>query len=188
MSIPAFENGALPPGEFEVTVDELEASYLVTGHGLNREDWHVAHRAKLVQNLRRVSELLRLTGMVSALYVNGSFVQLVDSPSDVDCYFVLHDELLWDDGHLQSRLRDLDPDGGWDWTTLKRCGAKTRKPLFWCRYRVDLVPELGGPSGIWGRDGSLLTYTEAFQQRTDTGAPKGVLRISFLDPHSSDSR
>lgn len=177
MRIPACVDGVLPPGETVTSVDEIEDSYFVTGRGLPRPEWDVDGRRELVQNLRKVVELFRRTEMVSSIFVDGSFVSWVDSPSDIDCYFKLRDIAYWDDGLLDGKLRELDPEGGWSWTELCTCGAKVRKPRFWCTYRIDLFPELGESSGIKGRDGSELTFAEAFRQRTDTGAAKGVLRI-----------
>jgi len=50
--LPAFgEDGLLPPGDYELTLDELEQSHLVTGLD-DGEPWSKKHRAFLVSNLR----------------------------------------------------------------------------------------------------------------------------------------
>jgi Family of unknown function (DUF6932) len=52
MSLPAFTGeGLLPAFDFSVTVDELRASYLVTGDGIDSPTWDGAWRASLVNNL-----------------------------------------------------------------------------------------------------------------------------------------
>jgi hypothetical protein len=117
--------------------------------------------------------------MVTSVVVAGSFVQLRDAPSDIDAYFELRNLEDWDSGAFELSMQKLDPTGGWCWSpsALIRCGAKTRKLPFWCRYRVDLYPDTQGPCGIKGRTGKELTIAEAFRQCSDSGVPKGVLRI-----------
>jgi hypothetical protein len=46
MSLPAFTaEGLLPAFDFPVTLDELRASFLVTGEGVNSPTWDSAWRA-----------------------------------------------------------------------------------------------------------------------------------------------
>jgi hypothetical protein len=51
MPLPAFTaEGLLPAFDFPVTLDELRASYLVTGDGVDSPTWDSAWRARLANN------------------------------------------------------------------------------------------------------------------------------------------
>lgn len=72
--------GALPPGRFQVTLDELRASQFVTGSQYRQElfaEWEVA------------TQVLRETVPVCVAWVGGSFVTDRDEPNDVDTVYIL---------------------------------------------------------------------------------------------------
>lgn len=178
--IPFNERGVLP-SDVEATLDEIQKSYLVTGQGLRLEGWDVAQRLFLVQNLRIVVDKFRQAGGVRDIFIDGSFVEDKLSPGDIDGYFVLEDRRDWATGAFQQRLAALDAPGIWSWSRdhRRRCQSAEKKLPFWCRYRVELYPDLGLPSDILGPDGRPLRYPEAFRQRTDTMEPKGILRLKL---------
>lgn len=163
------------------TLDEIRESMLVTGAGLRASEWHVQQRLELVNNLQIVVEKFKQAGGVAEIYVDGSFVEEKDSPSDIDGYFILTDDRDWISGAFQKRIALLDEPGVWSWdkNDRRRCQSFVEKPPFWCRYRVELYPDLGLPSDIMGPDGRFLPYSEAFRQRTDTMEPKGIIRLQF---------
>jgi hypothetical protein len=87
--IPDFdEDGLLPPGDYEVSLEELHRSTLVMGSEKQRENWDAAWRAQLVRNLERLSRQLWSVS-IRDIYVDGSFVEDKDHPNDIDGYFVL---------------------------------------------------------------------------------------------------
>ena len=100
--LPAFSNeGLLPPGDYELTIEELKKSVLVVGPGATRPDWDFAHRLKLGNNLEIVARQLWEAGIME-IYINGSFVERKNRPNDIDGYFVcdLRDHLsgTWSGG------------------------------------------------------------------------------------------
>ena len=77
--------GLLPPGDFEVTLEELRASILVLGPGDPSEwpDWDGLWRQKLVANLEVMVKQLWDVG-VTEIFVDGSFAEDEDHPNDID--------------------------------------------------------------------------------------------------------
>lgn len=52
MSLPPFtRQGVLPPGDYEMTIDELRSSHLVTGSKPRSPSWNSVWRERLVNNL-----------------------------------------------------------------------------------------------------------------------------------------
>jgi hypothetical protein len=52
IALPSFDtDGLLPPGDYELTFEELRASILVSGSGDRSPTWDSAWRASLVGNL-----------------------------------------------------------------------------------------------------------------------------------------
>jgi hypothetical protein len=74
--IPDFEDGVLPEGIHDCTLDELEKRL---GH-FGRTD----QRDRLTKKLKEFIVEARLAGFVSAVIVNGSYVTAKDAPSDID--------------------------------------------------------------------------------------------------------
>src|SRR5262249_55155983 len=80
--------GLLPPGDYELTLEELRASWLVGGpREGSYPTWDREWRAKLVGNLSvLVGQLLHVG--VRHIFIDGSFVEDKDHPNDIDGYFV----------------------------------------------------------------------------------------------------
>lgn len=54
MELPTFmEDGLLPPGDFELTLDQLRQSLLVVGPASGYANWDSSWRAQLVDHLER---------------------------------------------------------------------------------------------------------------------------------------
>ena len=112
--IPAFiEDGLLPPGDYEVTLEELRGSMLVVGPGVAYPSWDEEWRARLVDNLAIMVKQLWGVG-VTEIFVDGSFVEDKDHPNDIDGYFEC-DLMELASGRLQRALNLLDPHKVWTW-------------------------------------------------------------------------
>jgi len=71
MVLPNFTaEGLLPPGDHELTIGELRASYLVTGEGVDAPEWDSDRRAQLVDNVELFVRQLWQVG-VNRIFVNG---------------------------------------------------------------------------------------------------------------------
>lgn len=178
LSTVSFTGAGLLPHDVQTTLEDLEASWLVSGVGVPLDDWSVDLRRDLVQNLRRVVELFEAAGGVDELWINGSFVEQNPAPGDIDGYFTLLDPKEWRSRAFQQRLELRDP-GIWTWKEQDRrqCWSPERKPPFWCKYRVELYPDLGRPSDIQAADGTFLLYRDAFRQQTRTSERKGIVKL-----------
>ncbi len=74
MGIPALqENGELPPGEHQASLDEVEAVY---GSSTDR-------RKLLMRGLREAANNFEFSG-VRTLWINGSFITDKEDPNDID--------------------------------------------------------------------------------------------------------
>jgi hypothetical protein len=181
MAIPSFNQYGVLPDDVDATLDEIENSFLVTGAGLDLPDWAAQSRKSLVDNLRTVVTIFRDVGGVKDIFVNGSFVTERESPSDIDGYFTLVDVTEWRSGEFQRRLNERDPSVTPIWTWRKEdrvsCFTPSKRPPYWCRYFVDLQPDLGLRSDILGPDGTFLTIPDAFRQVTETRTRKGIIRL-----------
>ena len=88
--IPAFEpDGLLPPGDSEVSFDQLRKSILVTGPGDSAEysNWDRNWRLHLVDNLELLTRQLWQVD-IREVYADRSFAEDKDHPNDIDGYFV----------------------------------------------------------------------------------------------------
>jgi hypothetical protein len=95
--IPPFEaDGLLPPGDYEVSFDELCQCVLVLGPGGSAMSptWDSGWRAKLVGNLEILTRQLWQVG-VTEVFADGSFAEDKDHPNDIDGYFVCGLDPLW---------------------------------------------------------------------------------------------
>ena len=179
--LPPFNSdGLLPPGEYELTLDELEASHLVVGVG-GDEPWAIKTRRQLVQNLRILVAQLWQVG-VTNIFIDGSFVENKPKPNDIDGYFECK---LMDlaTGDLQQALNELDPHRCWTWAqTARRADhSSTKRQLpMWHIYRVELYPHANARttnSGIRDEHGNELQFPAAFRRERDTGRQKGIVKI-----------
>src|ERR1700732_4902670 len=86
-SLPPFTlDGVLPPGDYALSLAELGTSTLVTGSTNGSTTWDVPWRTRLVRNLGVMAAQLWQVG-ITAIFVDGSFVEDKDHPNDIDGYF-----------------------------------------------------------------------------------------------------
>jgi hypothetical protein len=180
-ALPPFTaDGLLPPGDYELTIEQLRASFLVAGpvHPPGSTTWDSAWRATLVDNLEVLVRQLWRVGL-GEIYVDGSFAEDKDHPNDIDGYFVCGlDDLA--SGRLQRELKLLDPYKVWTWDPASRRpyrGYPKRQLPMWHRYRVELYPHYGQPSGIRDRHGHELEFPSAFRQSRRDGKLRGIIKI-----------
>ena len=170
-------DGLLPPGDYELTLDQLRVSMLVDGPA-NARRWNTGWRRKLVDNLTVMVGHLVKVG-ITDIFIDGSFVEQKDVPNDIDGYFVC-DAVQWTSGKLRRRLRAQDR--AWTWEPMRRrpfrAYAKPQLPM-WHKYRVELFPEFGQFCGILDAAGRPLTFAQAFRRSRSFG-PKGIVKIRGL--------
>lgn len=182
MRVPAFNaDGLLPPGDYEVTLEELRESVLVGGPEEGYPNWDREWRLQLVENLGIMVGQLWEVG-ITEIFVNGSFVEDKDHPNDIDGYF----ECGFVDvatGALQRKLNALDPYKVWTWDANSRRPYRNQPKLqlpMWHRYRVELYPhyvDLPQPSGIRDEFGNDLLFPAAFRNSRREHKPKGILKL-----------
>lgn len=176
--IPPFDENGVLPRDAVVTPQELLGSHLVTGEGVDDPGWDAGWRRELAMRVEHVFGLFRRAGGIDEFWIDGSFVEMVGRPGDIDAYFTLEDPREW--LTLPGRLNALEGEELWTWDPAVRRiypGSILPKPPFWGRYRVDVYPDLGRPSGIFDYDGAPLTFAQAFRQQRDTFARKGIVRL-----------
>ncbi|GAB3798015.1 DUF6932 family protein [Virgibacillus kimchii] len=169
--------GLLPPGDYMLTIRELEKSLLVTGPEDGTvwdEDW----RSYLVSQLKIMVKQFWSVG-ISEIFINGSFVENKAHPNDIDGYFECD---IMDLPIIQRELNIMEPSKIWTWDSRARKPYKgyTKKQLpMWHKYRVELYPHYGdGPNtGIRDKYGNNLLFPSAFRQTRDTFKPKGIIKI-----------
>ncbi len=180
--VPNFNSdGLLPPGEYEVTLAGLRGSILVNGDGTS-PTWDREWRSKLVDNVGILAAQLRSVGF-PVLYIDGSFVENKDHPNDVDCYFDCFepdDFIRLASGELLDSLNLIDPYKVWTWRNEDRRPypgyAKKQLPM-WHKYRVEIYPNTGRPSGIHDGKGKSLRFDQAFRLSRFEDKPKGVIKL-----------
>lgn len=181
--LPPFnEQGVLPPGDYELSLNALEGSYLVTGGW--REEWDAPWRRQLVRNLRTLVGQLRSVG-ITEIYADGSFVEDKPHPSDIDGYFVVADSDLYLSGELERLLNERDPFRAWTWDPDSRrydpSTGKRQLPM-WHEYHVELYPHWAGAAcGIRDRHGNELEFPAAFRLSRRNWEPRGIIRIGGAD-------
>jgi hypothetical protein len=181
-TIPNFtDDGLLPPGDYEVTLDELKLSLLVEGP----DDvdayprWDVPWRGHLVDNLEILVGQLWQVG-ITEIFIDGSFAEDKDHPNDIDGYFVC-DLMRLASGDLERELNLLDPHKIWTWDPAARRpyqGYPKKQLPMWHEYRVELYPHYSGlPSGISDQYGHELEFPSAFRRSRRDGKPRGIIKI-----------
>jgi hypothetical protein len=184
--IPTFEaDGLLPPGDYEVSFDELRQSVLVLGPGDPKDypSWDGVWRERLVSNLETLTRQLWQVG-IKEIYADGSFAEDKDHPNDIDGYFVCDLPRLAS-GELTRQLNLLDPDKVWTWDPVSRKpyrGYPKKQLPMWHRYRVELyphVPGLGQGVGIFDKFGHELEFPAAFRQSRRDGKPRGIVKVKY---------
>lgn len=179
MTIPNFQDGVLPVGDYEATFDELRSCVLVSGCGELKQNWDKDWRSKLVDNLEVMVRQLWEVGIVN-IFIDGSFVEDKDHPNDIDGYFECgFDEFV--SGKLQTALNLLDEDKIWTWDphTRKPYPGYDKKQLpMWHKYRVEFYPHAEGiMSGIKDKHGNELDFPAAFRLSRSNDKPKGIIKI-----------
>jgi len=187
--IPQFEpDGLLPPGDYEVSFEELRRSVLVLGPGDPKDypHWDAAWRERLVNNLEVLTRQLWQVG-IREVFADGSFAEDKDHPNDIDGYFVCDLERLRT-GRLEQELNLLDPFKVWTWDPASRRpyrGYPKKQLPMWHKYRIELyphVPGLGIGCGIVDRHGNELEFPAAFRQSRRDGKLRGIVKIQNGGP------
>jgi hypothetical protein len=172
------DDGLLPPGDYELTFEQLRSSVLVLGPGPDRPNWDTAWRASLVDNLEVLVRQLWAVG-IDQVFVDGSFAEDKEHPNDIDGYFVCEMRRLVS-GALERELNRLDPFKVWTWDPASRRrtrgSAKAQLPM-WHRYRVELYPHIGQLCGVRDRYGNELEFPSAFRLSRRDGRPRGIVKI-----------
>jgi hypothetical protein len=172
---PFTDSGVLPPGDYELTFNQLRGSPLVVGPP-ERPDWDMRWRLTLV-NLAEVLVSHLWAEGIGDVFLDGSFVEDKAHPHDIDGYFVCDAAGLVD---LQARLNARDPLQSWTWSRASRRpspdSAKAQLPM-WHNYRTELYPHFGQFSGILGPLGHPLQFPEAFRRSRSELREKGIVRI-----------
>lgn len=175
-------DGVLPPGDYGMTLDELEESILVLGPGQPKDHpvWDAAWRHELVKNLRVMVGQLQKVG-ISEIFIDGSFVEDKDHPNDIDGYFVC-DPLRFASGQLEHDLNLIDPAKCWTWDHKTRKAyrgyPKLQLPM-WHAYRVELYPHYTGLMAGIDAHGNALEFPAWFRQRRTNGQAKGIIKINL---------
>lgn len=168
----------LPPGEYELTLEQLRTSMLVVGPEGLRERWDDYWRATLVDNLAIMVGQLRQVG-ITEIFIDGSFTEDKDHPNDIDGYFVC-DMMRLARGDLERDLNLIDPRKVWTWDPASRRphrgSSKLQLPM-WHQYRIEMYPHWGQGSGIRDEHGHELEFPSAFRQSRRDGSPKGIIKI-----------
>ena len=172
------EDGLLPPGDYELTLDEIRASILVRGPRPILPVWDAGWRRRLVDNLGILVRQLWEVG-IEEIFIDGSFVEDKAHPNDIDGYFCCALQDLAS-GELERRLNGLDPYKVWTWDPASRRpyrGSATKQLPMWHQYRVELYPHWGQPSGSRDRYGNELGFPAAFRIARRNDRPRGIVRV-----------
>src|SRR5580692_9425786 len=108
--IPLFQSdGLLPPGDYEVSFEELRQSPLGLGNSNQGATgaWDAAWRTLLIDNLEVLAKQLWKIG-IREIFADGSFAEDKAHPNDIDGYFVCDLKDLAS-GALAQKLNLLDP-------------------------------------------------------------------------------
>jgi hypothetical protein len=102
--LPRFDaDGLLPPGNYELTIDQLKTSMLVVRPGPDYPHWDVRWRIQLACALDLLAGQLWQVGITSSICIGGTFVEDRNHPHDIDGYFYCDDRECRS-GRLQERL------------------------------------------------------------------------------------
>lgn len=164
------ENGLLPVGDYELTIEELKKSHLVTG-SQNNKTWDMDWRIYLVNNLEIMVNQLLSCG-ISEIFIDGSFVEDKDHPNDIDGYFICDIKELAS-GALLMKLNQNSRHKIWTWD---RSLTKFGKLPMWEQFHVELYPHFGQFCGIPDKNGNDQIFPSAFRT-TRSGNQKGIIKL-----------
>jgi hypothetical protein len=111
------DDGLLPPGDYELTFDQLRRSLLARGPK-DSSSWDARWRLHLIDQLELLSKQLWQVG-ISEIFADGSFAENKAHPNDIDGYFVCDLKMLAS-GELERQLNLLDPYKVWTWDPASR--------------------------------------------------------------------
>lgn len=88
MTLAFSSHGVLAPGDYPLSLDDLEHSVLVVGpqDQSRYSNWNTPWRLHLVKNLGVLVRQLWHVG-ITEIYIDGSFVEDKERPNDIDGYF-----------------------------------------------------------------------------------------------------
>ncbi len=180
MNLPPFNSdGLLPPGDYQLTFDELRSSLLVKPSlSTAGENWDERWRLALANNAEILVKELWQAG-ITRVFLDGSFVEDKNHPNDIDGYFECDVRKLAT-GELERELNALNEFKIWTWNPKSRQAyantAKKQLPM-WHRYRVELYPHFGQSSKIRDQFGNELQFPSAFRLSRREHKQKGIIHI-----------
>lgn len=170
-------DGLLPPGTYQLTLDQLRDSHLVR-KATYLSDWDEPWRGHLVDNLEILARQLWDCG-IQDVYVDGSFVEDKPRPNDIDGYFSV-DLAYFISRRLEQDLNARDPRKSWGWLEQSRRedpdSGKKQLPQ-WFEYSVELYPHYHQSSGILDEHGNEQRFPAAFRKSRRENKPKGIIRL-----------
>lgn len=114
---------------------------------------------------------------INDIFIDGSFVEDVSQPGDIDGYFVC-DLLYFANQQFHTDINKLDPYQVWDWSKRSPDPNSAKLQLeMWHRYKVEFYPHLGQTSGIPDEFGNPQTFPAAFRKSRKNSLPKGIIQI-----------
>ena len=173
------QDGFLPPGDYEATLDEIRASILVVGDDASRsETWDAKWRMQLVARMELLAQELWQVG-ITEIFIDGSFAEAKDHPNDIDGYFEC-ERMPFLNGEIERELNLLNPHKVWTWDPSTRRPyrgyPKDQLPM-WHHYRVEFWPHYGATSGIRDEHGNDLTFPAAFRKSRTNHTPRGIVKL-----------
>jgi hypothetical protein len=177
MALPPFNSeGHLPAGIHLSTFADLRASHLVLCPSASQfPDWDAGWRSKLVDNLEMLVKQLWSYGC-DEVFIDGSFVDAIEHPGDIDGYFNCEvDDLK--DYQMQNALNTEENNFVWNWHSnsfLPAQGYPRGKPRMWHFYRVELIANITDPHPPFSRPGNMR---ENFRFSDRTGKERGLVQI-----------
>lgn len=169
MKLPPFTtDGVLPPGDFELTFDELQQSILVCGpdNSARYLKWDQSRRKKLVESLADFVSQLWQVG-INEVFVGGSFVEDKDHPSDIDVYFECEPTQI-EVNQLETHLMALNPV----WSGISKQDCRLMRTLF----AVHMLPHFGVAYRF--DNGPEVSLPIEFRKSKEKGSiPRGIVKI-----------
>ena len=176
---PFTSEGLLPPGNYDLTFEQLKNSALVAGLKEEYPNWDSKWRMRLVNSLEILVGQLWQVGIPDPICIGGSFVEDRYHPNDIDGYFYCCDQREFLTGELQRKLNELDPLKAWDWNPKSRTSdarGKRQYPL-WHKYSVDLFPNFGQPTGVFNLAGEPMDFYSLMRWSDRVKCNRGVIQL-----------